>query len=90
MTIFDSGPIQRITSSNNIDFRQIAMKKTAIYVITSAAESTYDFVSTMFFSQMFSILYKQADDYGSRLPNQVYFLLDEFANIGQIPDFQRN
>ena len=89
MTIFDSGPIQRITSSNNIDFRQIAMKKTAIYVITSAAESTYDFVSTMFFSQMFSILYKQADDYGSRLPNQVYFLLDEFANIGQIPDFQK-
>jgi|GEM_PF-181939 len=89
MRVFDMPAIQRITSSNSIDFRSVAKKKTVIYVITSAAESTYDFVSTMFFSQMFSILYKQADDYGSRLPNQVYFLLDEFANIGQIPDFQK-
>ena len=89
MRVFDMPAIQRITSSNSIDFRAVAKKKTVIYVITSAAESTYDFVSTMFFSQMFSILYKQADDYGSRLPNQVYFLLDEFANIGQIPDFQK-
>ena len=89
MRVFDMPAIQRITSSNSIDFRSVAKKKTAIFVITSAAESTYDFVSTMFFSQMFSILYKQADDYGSRLPNQVYFLLDEFANVGQIPDFQK-
>ena len=89
LRVFDMPAIQRITSSNSINFREIAKKKSAIYVITSAAESTYDFVSTMFFSQMFSILYKQADDYGSRLPNQVYFLLDEFANIGQIPDFQK-
>ena len=89
MRVFDMPAIQRITSSNSINFRDVAKKKTVIYVITSAAESTYDFVSTMFFSQMFSILYKQADDYGSRLPNQVYFLLDEFANIGQIPDFQK-
>lgn len=89
MRVFDMPAIQKITSSNNINFRNVAKKKTAIYVITSAAESTYDFVSTMFFSQMFSILYKMADDYGSRLPHQVYFLLDEFANIGQIPDFQK-
>ncbi len=89
MRVFDMPAIQRITSSNSIDFREIARKKMAIFVITSAAESTYDFVSTMFFSQMLAILYKQADDYGSRLPNQVYFLLDEFANIGQIPDFQK-
>lgn len=89
MRVFDMPAIQKITSSNSIIFGEIAKKKTAVYVITSAAESTYDFVSTMFFSQMFSILYKQADDYGSRLPNQVYFLLDEFANIGQIPDFQK-
>lgn len=89
MRVFDMPAIQRITSSNSIDFRSVAKKKTAIFVITSAAESTYDFVSTMFFSQMFSILYKQADDYGSKLPNQVYFLLDEFANVGQIPDFQK-
>ena len=89
MRVFDMPAIQRITSSNSINFRNVAKRKSVIYVITSAAESTYDFVSTMFFSQMFSILYKQADDYGSRLPNQVYFLLDEFANIGQIPDFQK-
>ena len=89
LNVFDMPAIEKITSSNSILFSEVAKRKTAIYVITSAAESTYDFVSTMFFSQMFSILYKQADDYGSRLPNQVYFLLDEFANVGQIPDFQK-
>ena len=89
LNVFDMPAIEKITSSNSILFYEVAKRKTAIYVITSAAESTYDFVSTMFFSQMFSILYKQADDYGSRLPNQVYFLLDEFANVGQIPDFQK-
>jgi len=89
MRTFDMPAIQSITSSNSIDFRSVAKKKTAIYVITSAAESTYDFVSTMFFSQMLSILYSQADKNGGKLPSQVYFLLDEFANIGQIPDFQK-
>lgn len=86
---FDTPSMQRITTSNNIDFEELGNRKTALYVITSAADSTYDFVSTIFFSQMLQKLYAQADNNGGTLRNQVYFLLDEFANIGQIPDFNK-
>lgn len=86
---FDTPSMQRITTSNNFDFDELGNKKTAIFVITSAADSTYDFVSTIFFSQMLQKLYAQADANGGTLNHQVYFLLDEFANIGQIPDFNK-
>ncbi len=86
---FDTPAMQKITTSNNFNFDELGTSKTAIYVITSAADSTYDFVSTIFFSQMLQKLYTQADINGGTLSNQVYFLLDEFANIGQIPDFNK-
>lgn len=86
---FDTPSMQRITTSNNFDFDELGNKKTAIFVITSAADSTYDFISTIFFSQMLQKLYAQADANGGTLNHQVYFLLDEFANIGQIPDFNK-
>ncbi len=86
---FDTPSMQRITTSNNFDFEELGRRKTAIFVITSAADSTYDFISTIFFSQMLQKLYAQADARGGTLDNQVYFLLDEFANIGQIPDFNK-
>lgn len=89
ISTFDTPAMQRITTSNNIDFNELGKKKLAIYVITSTSDSTYDFVSTMFFSQMLQKLFLQADRNGGTLNNQVYFLLDEFANIGQIPDFER-
>lgn len=86
---FDTPVMQRITTSNNINFDDLGKRKTAIYVITSVTDSTYDFVSTMFFSQMLQKLYIQADKNGGRLKQQTYFLLDEFANIGRLPDFER-
>lgn len=86
---FDTPSMQRITTSNNFDFDELGNQNTAIFVITSAADSTYDFISTIFFSQMLQKLYAQADSRGGTLANQVYFLLDEFANIGQIPDFNK-
>lgn len=89
ITAFDTPAMQRITTSNNIDFDQLGKKKMALFVITSASDSTYDFISTMFFSQMLQKLYLQADNNGGTLKNQVYFLLDEFSNIGQIPDFNK-
>ena len=81
--------MQRITTSNNINFDDLGNKKVALFVITSASDSTYDFISTIFFSLMLQKLYAQADRNGGTLKNQVYFLLDEFANIGQIPDFNK-
>ncbi len=89
ISTFDTPAMQRITTSNNIKFDDLGKKKLAIYVITSTSDSTYDFVSTMFFSQMLQKLFLQADRNGGTLNQQVYFLLDEFANIGQIPDFER-
>ncbi len=89
ITAFDTPAMQRITTSNNINFDDLGQKKVALFVITSASDSTYDFISTIFFSQMLQKLYVQADRNGGTLNNQVYFLLDEFANIGQIPDFNK-
>lgn len=89
ISTFDTPAMQRITTSNNFDFDELGKKKMAIYVITSTSDSTYDFISAMFFSQMLQKLFIQADRNGGRLENQVYFLLDEFANIGQIPDFEK-
>lgn len=89
ITSFDTPAMQRITTSNNINFDDLGNKKVALFVITSASDSTYDFISTIFFSLMLQKLYAQADRNGGTLKNQVYFLLDEFANIGQIPDFNK-
>lgn len=89
LSAFDSPPMMRITTSNNIDFEELGEEKTALFVITSAADSTYDYIATIFFSQMLQKMYSQADRNGGTLKNQVYFLLDEFANIGQIPDFNK-
>ncbi len=89
ITAFDTPAMQRITTSNNINFDDLGQKKLALFVITSASDSTYDFISTIFFSQMLQKLYVQADRNGGTLNHQVYFLLDEFANIGQIPDFNK-
>ena len=89
ITAFDTPAMQRITTSNNINFDDLGQKKVALFVITSASDSTYDFISTIFFSQLLQKLYVQADRNGGTLRQQVYFLLDEFANIGQIPDFNK-
>lgn len=87
--IFDTPAIKRITTSNNIDFEELGREKTALFVITSAADGTYDYISTIFFAQMLQKMFLQADHNGGTLPCPVYFLLDEFPNIGQIPDFPR-
>ena len=89
INIFDTPAMQKITTSNSFTFEDLGDKKLAIYVITSTTDSTYDFVSTIFFTQMFQKIFSYADKNGGTLNNQVYFLLDEFANIGQIPDFQK-
>lgn len=86
---FDTPSMQKVTTTNNIDFEEISNHKTALYVITPAERSTYDYILTIFFSQMIQIMYSQADRNGGTLRNQVYFLMDEFANIGQIPDFHK-
>ena len=86
---FDPKDIAALTSTNTIDFDQIGQKKTVLYVISSDTHGTYDFILTIFFSQMIQRLYDFADEKGGALPVRTYFFLDEFANIGRIPDFDK-
>ena len=86
---FDSKEIAELTSTDTIKFEDIGSKKTAVYVISSDTHAAYDFLLTIFFSQMIQQLYNFADDNGGRLKVPTYFILDEFANIGKIPDFDK-
>lgn len=86
---FDSKEIAELTSTNTIDFEEIGKEKTAVYVISSDTHTAYDFLLTIFFAQMIQQLYDFADENGGSLPMPTYFILDEFANIGKIPDFDK-
>lgn len=86
---FDSKDIAEVTSTDTINFEDIGKKKTAVYVISSDTHTAYDFLLTIFFSQMIQQLYNYADLNGGRLQMPVFFILDEFANIGRIPDFDK-
>ena len=86
---FDSKEIAELTSTDTINFEEIGSKKTAVYVISSDTHTAYDFLLTIFFSQMIQQLYDYADQNGGRLKERTYFILDEFANIGKIPDFDK-
>ena len=86
---FDSKEIAELTSTDTIDFEEIGSQKTAVYVISSDTHTAYDFLLTIFFSQMIQQLYDFADNNGGQLKVPTYFILDEFANIGRIPDFDK-
>ena len=86
---FDSKEIAELTSTDTINFEDIAKKKTVVYVISSDTHAAYDFLLTIFFSQMIQQLYDFADNCGGALPVPTFFILDEFANIGHIPDFDK-
>lgn len=86
---FDSKEIAELTSTDTIDFEEIGNRKTAVYVISSDTHTAYDFLLTIFFSQMIQQLYDYADLNGGSLKEQTFFILDEFANIGKIPDFDK-
>ena len=68
----------------------IGDKKTALFIIISDTDDTFNFVVAMMYTQLFNLLCDKADDvYGGRLPVHVRCLLDEFSNIGQIPKFEK-
>ena len=86
---FDSKEIAELTSTDTINFEDIGNKKTVVYVISSDTHSAYDFLLTIFFSQMIQQLYDLADKNGGAVKVPIFFILDEFANIGRIPDFDK-
>lgn len=75
---------------DELELTEIGREKTALFVIISDTDATFNFVVSIMYSQLFNILCDLADDvYNGRLPVHVRCLLDEFANIGQIPQFEK-
>ena len=77
-------------SDDELELDTLGDRKTALFLIMSDTDTTFNFVIAMLQSQLFNLLCDKADDvYGGRLPVHVRCLLDEFANIGQIPNFDK-
>ena len=87
---FDIKELRELMSEDELNLDTIGDKKTALFVIISDTDDTFNFVVSIMYSQLFNLLCDKADDvYGGRLPVHVRFLLDEFANIGLIPKFEK-
>lgn len=87
---FDIDELREIMLYDELELDRLGDRKTAFFVIMSDTDSTYSFLIAMIMYQMFNLLCEKADnEYGGKLPFQVRCLLDEFANIGKIPDFHR-
>lgn len=86
---FNLRAIQNLTDTDSMDLSSVGDRKTALFCVTPTADTTFNFLVAMMYSQLFSTLYHHAETEcpGKRLPVHVRFLLDEFANIGTIPDF---
>jgi type IV secretion system protein VirD4 len=87
---FDIRELREIMSYDEMELDTLGDRKTALFIIISDTDVTFNFVAALMYSQLFNILCDKADnEYGGRLPIHVRFLLDEFANIGQIPKFEK-
>lgn len=82
--------MRNLTCTDNIHLEELGDKKTALFIIIPSTDTTYNFLAAMMYTQLFDTLYNRAiTKYHGRLPVHVRFLLDEFANIGKIPDFDK-
>ncbi|HER7627841.1 TPA: type IV secretory system conjugative DNA transfer family protein [Streptococcus pyogenes] len=87
---FDIRELRELMSEDELELDKIGDRKTALFVIISDTDDTFNFVVSIMYSQLFNLLCDKADDvYGGRLPIHVRCLLDEFANIGLIPKFEK-
>ena len=87
---FDIAELRDIMSYDEMELDKIGDRKTALFLIMSDTDTTFNFVIAMLQSQLFNLLCDKADDeYGGRLPVHVRVIADEFANIGQIPQFDK-
>lgn len=87
---FDIQELRDLMREDELELDTLGEKKTALFVIISDTDDTFNFVVSIMYSQLFNLLCDKADDeYGGRLPIHVRCLLDEFANIGLIPKFEK-
>lgn len=87
---FDIEELKEMLSDDELELDKLGDKLTALFIIISDTDSTFNFIVAMLYTQLFNLLCEKADDeYGGKLPYHVRCLLDEFANIGQIPNFEK-
>lgn len=89
LSAFNIQELRDLMSVDELHFDRIGDRKTVLFIITSDTNKTFNFVAAMAYTQLLNQLCRKADsDYGGCFPNPVRFILDEFANIGKIPDFE--
>ena len=87
---FDIAELRKITAYDELELDTLGDQKTALFLIMSDTDSTFNFLISMVYTQLFNLLCEKADDvYGGRLPVHVRCLIDEAANIGQIPNLEK-
>ena len=87
---FDISELREITSYDELELDTLGDKKTALFLVMSDNDATFNFLISMVYTQLFNLLCEKADDvYGGRLPVHVRCLIDEAANIGQIPNLEK-
>lgn len=87
---FDISELREITSYDELELDTLGDRKTALFLIMSDTDGTFNFLISMIYTQLFNLLCEKADDkYGGRLPVHVRCLIDECANIGQIPNLEK-
>ena len=90
LAVFDIQELREITMYDELELDTLGDEKTALFLIMSDTDSTFNFLISMIYSQLFNLLCEKADDvYGGRLPVHVRCLIDEAANIGQIPNLEK-
>ena len=90
MAPFDIKELCDLTAYDELELDTLGEKKTALFVIISDTDATFNFIVSIMYSQLFNLLCDKADDvYNGRMQIHVRCLLDEFANIGQIPQFEK-
>lgn len=90
MAPFDIQELRDLTAYDELELDTLGDRRTALFIIISDTDDTFNFLVSMAYTQLFNLLCEKADDvYGGRLPVHVRCLLDEFANIGQIPKFEK-
>ena len=90
LIVREAAEVREITAYDELELDTIGDQKTALFLVMSDTDSTFNFLISMIYTQLFNLLCEKADNvYGGRLPVHVRCLIDEMANIGQIPNLEK-
>ena len=90
LAVFDIAELREVTAYDELELDTLGDRKTALFLIMSDTDDSFNFLISMCYTQLFNLLCEKADDvYGGRLPVHVRCLIDEAANIGQIPRLEK-